>query len=194
MAKLTGTKVITNKVRLSFVHVLEPHAFEGQEPKYSTMVLIPKDDKETLGAIKKAIEAAYEAGKNDKLKGVKPKNLKVTLRDADEEFDTEEEFPELKGMMFINVSSKTKPQVVKREEGILVKTDSADDVYSGVYAVVSMNFYAFNTAGNKGVSAGLNNILTTCKGDFLGGRANAESDFGDLDWDDDEDDTDSIFG
>ncbi|EMW9196407.1 DUF2815 family protein, partial [Enterococcus faecalis] len=38
------------------------------------------------------------------------------------------------------------------------------------------------------VTAGLNNILTLCKGDFLGGRANAESDFGDLEWEDEEDD------
>ncbi|WP_159723148.1 DUF2815 family protein [Enterococcus sp. CSURQ0835] len=187
MSKLNGTKVVTNKVRLSFVHVLEPHAFEGQEPKYSTMVLIPKSDKETLDNMKKAIQAAYDAAKSDKLKGVKFEKLKTTLRDADDEFDTEEQ-PEFKDMMFINVSSKTKPQVVKREDGLLVKTDDPDDIYSGVYAMVSMNFYAYNTAGNKGVSAGLNNILTTGKGDYLGGRANAESDFSDVDWEDDEDD------
>lgn len=192
MAELKGTKVITNKVRLSFVSVLEPKAFEGQEPKYSTMVLISKDDKETLDAINGAIKTAYEAAKGDKLKGVKFEKLKTTLRDAEEEFDLEEN-PEMENMMFINVSSKKKPQVVKREDGLMVKTDSADDVYSGVYASVSMNFFAFNTAGNKGVSAGLNNIMTFCKGDYLGGRASAESDFGGLDWDD-EDDADSIFG
>ncbi|KFN93628.1 phage protein [Tetragenococcus muriaticus PMC-11-5] len=96
--------------------------------------------------------------------------------------------------MFINVSTKTAPQIVKRESGNMIKTTDPDDVYSGVYAMVSMNFYAYNTAGNKGVSAGLNNILTTGKGDFLGGRASAESDFGDMEWEDDfEDDTDDMF-
>ena len=193
MAKINGTKVITNKVRLSFVHVLEPHAMEeGQEKKYSTMLLIPKDDKETINYMKQAIKAAYEAAKSDKLKGVKFDKLKITLRDGDDEMDIEER-PEFEGMYFMNVSSKTQPQVVKREDGMLVKTDSPDDVYSGVHAIVSINFYAFNTKGNKGVTAGLNNVLTTCKGDFLGGRANAESDFGDLDWDDDEDDSDDMF-
>ncbi|HDT7288916.1 TPA: DUF2815 family protein, partial [Enterococcus faecalis] len=107
--------------------------------------------------------------------------------DGDEEMDTEER-PEFENAMFINVSSKTKPQVVKREDGVLVKTDDPDEVYSGVYAIASINFYAYSTAGNKGVTAGLNNILTLCKGDFLGGRANAESDFGDLEWEDEEDD------
>lgn len=193
MAKVNGTKVITNKVRLSFVHVLEPHAMEeGQEEKYSCMLIIPKSDKETLKAMKEAIKTAYEGAKSDKLKGVKFDRLKTTLRDGDEEMDTEER-PEFENAMFINVSSKTKPQVVKREDGMLVKTDDPDDVYSGVYAIASINFYAYSTAGNKGVTAGLNNILTTCKGDFLGGRANAESDFGDLDWDDEEDNDDDMF-
>ncbi|WP_071131346.1 DUF2815 family protein [Enterococcus timonensis] len=187
MAKANGTKVITNKVRLSYANVLQPKAFEGQEAKYSTMLIIDKSDKETLDAMKKAIKAAYEAAKDNKLKGVKPGNLKTTLRDADEEMDTDEQ-PEFANKMFINVSSKTKPQVVKREGGMLVKTDSPDDVYSGVYAIASINFYAYATAGNKGISAGLNNILTTGKGDFLGGRANAESDFSDVDWEDDSDD------
>lgn len=189
MAKVNGTKVITNKVRLSFVHVLEPHAFEGQEPKYSTMLLISKDDKETLDCMKKAIKTAYDAAKDNKLKGVKFERLKTSLRDGDEEMDTEER-PEFENMMFMNVSSTNKPQVVKREDGILVKTDDPDDVYSGVYAIASINFYAYNTAGNKGVTAGLNNILTTGKGDYLGGRASADSDFGDLDWDEEEDDDD----
>lgn len=191
MATVNGTKVITGKVRLSFVHVLEPHAFEGQEEKYSTMLIISKDDKETLKAMRKAIKAAYEAGKNDKLKGVKFEKLKVTLRDGDEEMDTEER-PEFENAMFINVSSKDKPQILKREDGIRVKTDDSDDIYSGVFAFVSINFYAYSTAGNKGVTAGLNNIFTTCKGDFLGGRSSAESDFADLDWDDEEDD-DEMF-
>ena len=192
MAKLNGTKVITNKVRLSYAHVLEPHAFEGQEPKFSTMILIDKDDKETLDAIKSAIKTTYTEAKDTKLKGVKPNNLKVTLRDADEEFDTEE-MPEYANKMFMNISAKTAPSIVKREKGMLVKTADPDEVYSGVYAMVSMNFYAYNTAGNKGISAGLNNILTTCKGDFLGGRASAESDFGDMDWDDDEPNDDEFF-
>ena len=189
MVKVNGTKVITNKVRLSFVHVLEPHAFEGQEAKYSTMLIISKDDKETLKAMNSAIKAAYEAGKSDKLKGVKFDRLKTSLRDGDEEMDTEER-PEFENAMFINVSSKTKPQVLKKENGMKIGTTDPDDIYSGVYAVVSINFYAYNTAGNKGVTAGLNNIFTTGKGEFLGGRASAESDFADVDWDDEEDDDD----
>ncbi|MFX3708021.1 ssDNA-binding protein, partial [Streptococcus suis] len=55
--------------------------------------------------------------------------------------------------------------------------DSADDVYSGVFASVSMNAYAYNTAGNKGISCCLNNVQILAKGDYLGGRSSADADF-----------------
>lgn len=184
---MENTKVITGKVRLSFVHLLEPDAFEGQEAKYSTMVLIPKSDKKTINAIKKAQKAAYDAAKSDKLKGVKWENVKQTLRDGDEEMDTEER-PEFKDHYFINLSSKTKPGLIDKYKN---KVESPDDVYSGVYARVSLNCYAYNTAGNKGISAGLNNVQVLGFGDFLGGRASADADFDE--WEDEDDDLDDLM-
>ena len=44
---------------------------------------------------------------------------------------------------------------------------------------MSVTFFPFNNAGNKGVAAGLNNVLKTKDGEYLGGRASAQSDFGD---------------
>ena len=178
------TKVITGKVRLSYVALLAPKAFEGQEPKYSTVILIPKDDTATINKIKKAQKAAYEAAKNDKLKGVKPDRVKTTLRDGDEEMDTEEH-PEYAGHYFMSVSSKTAPGIIDKYKN---KVDSPEEVYSGVYARVSLNFYAYNTAGNKGVTAGLNNVQIVAKGDYLGGRASADADFDEWDEDEEEDD------
>lgn len=181
-----STKVITGKVRLSYVALLEAKAFEGQEPKFSTVILIPKEDKATLAKIKKAQKVAYEANKSDKLKGVKFEKLKTTLRDGDDDDSIDlESNPEYADHYFMAVSSKTRPGIVdKYKEAV----DSADEVYSGVYARVSLNFYAYNTAGNKGVTAGLNNVMIVAKGDYLGGRASAESDFADIEIDDDDDD------
>lgn len=177
------TKVITGKVRLSYVALLAPKAFEGQEPKYSTVILIPKDDTATVAKIKKAQKAAYEMAKNDKLKGVKPDRVKTTLRDGDEEMDTEEH-PEYAGCYFMSVSSKTAPGIIDKYKN---KVDSPDEVYSGVYARVSLNFYAYNTAGNKGITAGLNNVQIVAKGDYLGGRSSADADFDEWDEEEDED-------
>ena len=191
MAKVTDTKVITNKVRLSFVNLLEAKAFEGQEPKYSCMLLIDKSDKQTLAAIEKAIDNAFKADGGQRLKGVKRENVKTTLRDGDLEQDTEEH-PEFANKMFINVSSKTKPGLVDRYKNKIEGDNAADEVYSGVYAIVSINFYAYNTSGNKGISAGLNNVMIVEKGEYLGGRASAESDFADIEFDDDDFEEDLI--
>lgn len=51
------------------------------------------------------------------------------------------------------------------------------EVYSGCYARVSINFYAYNVSGNKGIACGLNNVQKLSDGDYLGGRSRAEDDF-----------------
>lgn len=63
-----------------------------------------------------------------------------------------------------------------------------DEVYSGCWGRASINFFPFNTNGNKGVGVGLNNIQKLKDDDRLGAaRASAESDFGGDDFEDDED-------
>jgi len=178
------SKVITGKVRLSYVSLLEPKAFEGQESKYSCVLLIPKDDNMTINAIKKAIKEVYEAAKGTKLKGVRFENLKTTLRDGDddESIDTDEA-PEYADHFFMNVSSKMKPGIIDKYKE---KVDDPEEVYSGVYARVSINFFAYNTAGNKGISAGLNGVQIVAKGESLGGRSSAEADFDEYEDDADE--------
>lgn len=171
------TKVITGEVRLSYAHLLEPSAsFEGQEPKYSTVILVPKSDKDTIAKIEAAQKEALENGKSSKFNGKIPANWKNTFRDGDEEADLEKN-PEYEGCMFMNVSSKQRPGIVDAELNPVME---ADQVYSGVYARVSINAFAFNTSGNKGVSFGLNNVMVLGKGDRLSGGATAEQDFADL--------------
>jgi len=51
------------------------------------------------------------------------------------------------------------------------------EIYSGVYARVSINFYAFNSNGNKGIACGLSNIQKVRDGEPLGSRTNAVDDF-----------------
>ena len=49
---------------------------------------------------------------------------------------------------------------------------------SGCYARVSLNFYAFNSNGNKGIACGLGNIQKIRDGESLGGKTTAADDFG----------------
>ena len=174
-----STKVITNPVRLSYTHILEPSSsFEGQDPKYSTVILVPKDDTETIEKIEAAQKQALEDGKNTKFNGKIPKPWKNTFRDGDEEADLEKN-PEYAGHMFMSVSANAdrRPGIVDAQ---LQPVMDPDQVYSGVYARVSINAFAFNTSGNKGVSFGLNNVMVLGYGDRLAGGATAESDFADF--------------
>lgn len=187
MAKANGTKVITNKVRLSFAHLFEPWGIEGQEKKFGVVILIPKDDSETLDALEKAKKAAYEDGKDSKLKGIKFSNVKFTLRDGDEEApDGSEEAYE--GHYFMNLSSKTAPGVIDAYKN---KIDDSTHIKSGDYARVSLNCFAYNSAGNKGISAGLNNVQKIAEGEALGGRARAEDEFDE--WDEEDENVDDIL-
>jgi hypothetical protein len=49
---------------------------------------------------------------------------------------------------------------------------------------VSLNFYAFNSNGNKGVACGLGNIQKIKDGEPLGSRSSASDDFTSLEDDD----------
>ena len=61
-------KVVTGpKTRWSYANVWDPKSINGGTPKYSVSLIIPKDDTETVNAIKKAIQAAYEDGESNNL-------------------------------------------------------------------------------------------------------------------------------
>ncbi|GIQ63600.1 hypothetical protein PACILC2_21680 [Paenibacillus cisolokensis] len=181
-----ATKVITGKVRLSYAHIWEPQSIDGGEEKYSCSILIPKSDKETLRKIKAAVDAAVELGKS-KWGGKVPANLKKPLRDGDEERPDDEAYA---GHYFLNATSKNKPGIAKPigkgPDGKVKFQEITDttEVYSGCYAKVSLNFYPFDARGNRGVAAGLNNIVKVQDGDYLGGRASLQDDFANEDFDD----------
>ena len=174
----SATKVVI-PCRISFANIFEAKSINGGEAKYSVSCLIPKEDKKTLLAIHKAVEAAKEDGKTRKWGGKIPPNLKLPLRDGDVERDDEA----YQNSYFINANSITAPQIVdKHVQSIL----DQNEVYSGCYARVSINFYAFNTNGNRGVACGLGNIQKIRDGELLGGHASASDDFTAIDDSDDD--------
>ena len=173
------TQVVTGMdTRLSYEHVWEPVSYNGGKEKYSVSVLIPKDDTKTIEAINNAIDAAIEEG-IAKFGNKKPNKaaIKTPLRDGDIERDDEA----YKGHYFINANSTTAPQIVDRAVQPIL---DRGEVYSGCYARVSLNFYAYNANGNKGVAAGLGNIQKVRDGEPLGGRSTATDDFSSLAEDD----------
>jgi len=180
-----STKVVTGKVRFCFCHVFEPSAMEGQpeeSAKYSICVIIPKDDEKTIAKITKAVEMAKAVGKAkiaDK-NGKIPSTTKLPLRDGDEERSDD---PAFENAYFLNATSNRKPTIVDRNLDPIM---DQNEFYSGCYGRISLNLFAFNASGNKGIAAGLQNIQKLEDGEMLAGGSTAEEDFGgDNSWDDD---------
>lgn len=184
MAKFNNpTKVITGvNTRWSYVNAWEPKSINGGAPKYSVSLIIPKSDTKTLEKIRAAIQAAYEEGQS-KLKGncrsiPALSALKTPLRDGDAERPDDEAYA---NSYFVNANSGTAPGIVDADRNPILERS---EVYSGVYGRASINFYAFNSNGNKGIACGLNNLQKIRDGEPLGGKSRAEDDFAEEDEDD----------
>jgi len=177
------TKVITGvNTRWSYVNAWEPKSINGGAPKYSVSLIIPKSDTKTIEKIQAAIQAAYEEGQG-KLKGNGKSVpalsvLKTPLRDGDAERPDDEAYAD---SYFVNANSGTAPGIVDADRNPII---DSSEVYSGIYGRASINFYAFNSNGNKGIACGLNNLQKIRDGEPLGGKTRAEDDFATEDDDD----------
>ncbi len=176
-------KVITGpNTRWSYCNVWQAKSINGGAPKLSVSLIIPKSDTVTVAKIKAAIEAAYREGEA-KLKGNSKtvpalSVLKTPLRDGDLERPDDETYA---NSYFVNANSSTAPGIVDADRQPIIDTS---EVYSGVYGRASINFYAFNSNGNKGIACGLNNLQKIRDGEPLGGKSRAEDDFNNDDDDD----------
>ena len=181
------TKVITGKhTVMSYLNVNEAKTPMGDgTPKFSVSLIIPKSDTVTIAKIRAAIEAAYEEGQS-KLKGSSKfipalEDIKTPLRDGDKDRKGDEAY---KNAYFVNANSTTKPGVVDADRNPIL---DSSELYSGIIGRASINFYAYNSNGNRGIACCLNNIQKLADGTPLGGHSRAEDDFADLDDEDDED-------
>jgi hypothetical protein len=135
---------------LSFPNIFKarPPA-DGAEPRFSINIVFDEEAQKTaaFAELKKAVDECVKEKWGDK----PPKNLRNPLRDAGEKdyggYDD--------GKIFINAWTKTPPGIVGPDcEDIL----DANDVWAGQLARATVNPFAYDTSGNKGVAFGLENI------------------------------------
>lgn len=192
-ATQTGNKVVTGEVRLSYANLFEARAQgDNGDKKFSCVIIIPKTDKSTIRALKKAAAEAAENGKGKwggKIPPAIAKNPTTTLHDGDEEADLERN-PEYEGCYYMSVSSKAQPGLVDRSKMPIL---DSSELYSGAYVRVALGAFAFNQQGNKGVSFGLNHVQKLRDGEPLGGMTRAEDEFNDLDDLEDEGDGEGLL-
>lgn len=177
-------RVVTGKVRLSYVHLFKPYsAVEGGEAKYSVTILIPKSDVETKKRIDIAIEAAAKEATGKLWNGVRPPKIAIPIYDGDgvRPSDGMEFGEECKGHWVMTASSREDraPEIVDRFKNPII---DQSEVYSGMYGRVSIRFFGYAFGGKKGVGAGLGNVQKLADGEALGGgRIKAADEFAD-DW------------
>ncbi|MBP1561905.1 MAG: DUF2815 family protein [Oscillospiraceae bacterium] len=174
---MTETTVTTDRARLSFTHLFEPYTNDPkQEAKYSVTVLVPKSDIATKQRIDAAITAAKQKGVAEKWNGVMPPVVATAVHDGDGVRPNGEPFgEECRGHWVFTASSKQPPQVVDINLNPII---NQTDVYSGCYARVCVNFFAYNSNGKRGVGIGLNAVQKLEDGEPLGGRVSAAEAFG----------------
>lgn len=173
-------KVILQDVICSYVYVDKPRETnDGSEPKYSMQIIVPKNSP----AVAKIQEAVKKVAVEKFGEKVKLGSLKLPLRDG----DAEREGKEYENCYFFNANSSRRPGIVNRRNEIADPDDIAEYCYSGATFHVSVNFFAYDFNGTKGVGAGLNNVMLRKKTPRLDGAISAETEFADFKSEDDED-------
>lgn len=168
--------VTTGKVRASFVHIFTPRVPDnGGEAKYSITLLIPKNDTQTLNTLYTDMERAKQEG-IQKFGGNIPPQCKIPIYDGDGYRTSGEAFgEECKGHMVITASAKQQPVIVGLDMQEIL---NPADVYSGCYVRANVNFFAYNSNGNKGIGCGLNAVQKIEDGEPLVMRVTAQDAFG----------------
>lgn len=173
-------KVILTDVICSYVYVDKPRETnDGSEAKYSMQIIVPKDSP-LVAKIQEAVKrvAVEKFGEKVKLGA-----LKLPLRDG----DAEREGKEYENCYFFNANSSRRPGIVNRRNEIADLDDIEEYCYSGATFHVSVNFFAYDFNGTKGVGAGLNNVMLRKKTPRLDGSITAEDEFAKFKSEDDED-------
>lgn len=167
--KFKGVKLTTPRFRVSFPHLHEPAGMEGQEKKYSIVMLFPKssDMSWAKNAIRAVMTERFGADS-----GKWPKGLKNPIRDGD---DKESPLAGYADHFYVTARSKDKPGCVDAKCNDIL--DVREELYAGSYARATVALYFYDKAGNKGVGVALNNIQKLADGEKFSGKSDAKSDF-----------------
>lgn len=170
MAKAKSFQTVIGKkpLRIAFAHLLEPEEFNGKT-NYSCLVIIPKDDEDTLDRVKGIVKQAKEAFKAAN-GGKLPKDFRNPLRDGSEK----DEYEGFEDSYFISVKSKFPPNVQIKKNGQYNDVVDPDDIYSGMYARLAIGAFSYNEMGNSGVGLNLSAVVKMKEGEpFTGGDLSA---------------------
>jgi len=179
--KPTRLTVLTPKCVLSFPNLFRARAVEeGKEPTFNLTLLFSPEAQATpeftaMKADAQRVAKAFFANDFASDPGF-AQYLRNPFRRAEEK---PKYYADKPGWIFVNMSSKQRPGVVKPAQNGVVQISDENEVYAGAIAIVSCGAYGYSQKGNRGVSFGLNNVMKVADGERIGGRPPASDDFAD---------------
>lgn len=162
-------KVITPVGRASFPNLMKPKLNEmSGKSEYSVDILF--DKKTDLTKLKELLEKTIKKKWGTKV----PKVLNNPIKDGDGTKNNGEPYnPEYHGHYFITVKNIRKPGVVdSQNQDILTE----DEIYGGCFIRASVNAFAYDRSGNRGVSLSLNNVQKVKDGEAFGAARQSAAD------------------
>lgn len=175
---MNANQMTTDKVRLSYVHLNQPHSSnkDGSNPKYSVTILLPKSDVATKARLDAAYQAAVNAGVTSKWNGVMPPKIECPIYDGDGVRPNGEPFgAECKGCWVFTAGNKNAVPVVDIQTNPII---NQSDIYSGMFARVCVSFYAYAQSGKRGIGCGLEAVQKLEDGEPLAGSVSVNDAFG----------------
>ena len=175
---LSKTDVVIQNALVSYLNCWQPKETPSGDMKYSVSVLVAQTDKQAKAAIDAAIEAAIAKGiEINKFTKAQVPSLRKPIRNGTTEHESGDRGPEYNGKWFINANSSKQPGIVELVNGTPSPILDEDRLYSGCICHVHVSMFPYNTAGNRGIGAGFQNIMLVSQGDRLDGRISAADAF-----------------
>lgn len=178
---MANNAITVEGVRLSYCSLFQPKPpFNNPQgdPKFSVTILVPKTNTAAKALIDQAVAQAIEAGVPAKWGGVRPPQPAICVHDGDgpRPSDGSAFGAECRGMWVFTASCKPErpPFVV---DGNVQPIIDPTQVYSGIWANVSVTFFPYNAAGKKGVGCGLNGVQKVRDDEPLGSTVTAQDAF-----------------
>ena len=172
------SKPITPEFRVAFPSVFSARRNDlNGKDEYSIVALFP------LGADLSALEAVALSALKTKFGDDQkkwPEKLRTPFRDqgdrAKKNDDGTVNLPSgyVKGAKYLTLRSNQQPGLIDGKKNEII---DQSDFYGGCWARATINAYAYDTKGNRGVSFGLGNIQKLRDDDPFGNRTKATDDF-----------------
>jgi hypothetical protein len=124
-----------------------------------------------------AINAAIQEAITTKWNGARPAQPSIPIYDGDGVRPNGEAFSdECRGHWVVTASSEQRPQIVDINLNEII---NPSEIYSGMYAHVSIRFFGYFNSGKKGIGCGLGNVQKVADGEPLASsQRTAADDFG----------------